>query len=147
MTGIADKRKARLKSHSQTMEEHFENWSRAGAMTSQGNYFWDEQDACTFLERDVKSGKVNEMSKEQLWESRPAYKKFKKRVFRKHVYQEQSKQRGGTYWQVKRNRKGQKKHDKEVRMLRSEFRGNVDDDVNKLVEKWSSMKNMIDHQK
>ena len=70
MTGIADKRKARLKSHSQTMEEHFQNWSRAGAMTSQGNYFWDEQDACTFLERDVKSGKVNEMSKEQLWESR-----------------------------------------------------------------------------
>lgn len=141
MTDIADKAKARLKSNSQTMDKHFDIWRRAGPRTSQDNYFWDEQDASTFLEKDVKSGKVDEMSKKELWASRPEYKKFDKQVFRKHVYQEESRQRGGVYWQVKRNRKGQKKHDKEVKELRREFKGNADDDVNKLVEQWNNLKN------
>jgi len=141
MKGITDKAKARLNTQSEIMEKNFVNWNRAGPKTSQGNYFWDEQDAATFLEKDVKSGKVDEMSKTELWASRPAYKKFNKRVFRKHVYQEESKQRGGTYWQVKRNRKGQKMHDKEVTMLRRDFKGNMDEDVNELVDQWKSLKN------
>lgn len=49
MKDIADKAKERLQSHSQTMNKHFETWSRAGPKTSQDNYFWDEQDASNFL--------------------------------------------------------------------------------------------------
>lgn len=139
MQDIADKAKERLQIHSQQMNKHFETWTRAGTKTGQGNYFWDERDAKDFLEKDVKRGKADDMSIKDLRASRPEYMEFSKEVFRKHVYQEKSRQKGGTYWVVKRNRAGQKKHDKDVRALRREFKGYVDDDVNELVEQWNKM--------
>eukprot|EP00985_Skeletonema_marinoi_P031334 scaffold37638_cov102-Skeletonema_marinoi.AAC.2 len=42
-------------------------------------------------------------------------------------------------WQAKRNRKGRKKHDRDVSRLRREFHCNVDKDVNDLAEHWISM--------
>ena len=132
MKDLTDKTKTRLANYSQTLNDHFDSWSRAGPRTSRGEYHWDTHAASTLLQKHVKKGRVKEMNKKALWSSRPEYKEFGESVFRKHVYQEGARQRGGTYWQVKRNRKGQKKHDSDVRRLRKEFRGNIDDEVNDL---------------
>ena len=143
MKDLTDKLKPRLKSYSEKLDAHFTSWGRAGPKTNRGEFFWDEHAACSFLEKDIKEGSRNEMTVEELWSSRPEYQEFSKDIFRKHVYQESSKQRCGTYWQVKRNRKGQKKHNKDVRRLRSEFRGNIDEEVNnlanELAQRWHPM--------
>lgn len=140
MEKVADKAKARLHSHSEAMKKNFQTWSRKGPKTSHGNYFWDERDAITHLEEDVKSGRVDEMVANDFWNSRPSYQDFKERVFRKHVNQEKARQKGGPYWQVKRNRIGQKKHDDQVKVLRREFQGNRDEGVNELAALYRNMK-------
>lgn len=140
MEKVTDKAKARLRIYSEAMDKHFEMWSRNGLKTSHGNFFWDERDARIYLEEDVKSGRVDEMTPNEFWRSRPAYQEFDEQVFRKHVNQEKARQKGGTYWVPKRNRAGRKKHDEEVKALRREFQGNTDKRVDELAALYRKMK-------
>lgn len=139
MKELTDKLKVRHEHYSDVMDRHFNVWKRAGPKTSRQEFHWNDHHASNLLQNDVKAGVVDTMSKEKLWKSRQEYGDFSRRTFTKHVYQEESKQRGGTYWQAKRNRKGRKTHDRDVSRLRREFHCNVDKDVNDLAEHWISM--------
>lgn len=113
-------------------------------LTVRGYPFWNTHRANKLLCEDVKSGKLlllngnhdqhnntnfhiaflgkaNEMKPKDLWKSRNEYKEFPLDVFRGHVHQEKRAQREGPYWQVKRNKKGLKKHNEHTKKLKEEW--------------------------
>ena len=113
-------------------------------LTVRGYPFWNTHRANKLLCEDVKSGKslllngnhdqhnntnfhiaflgkANEMKPKDLWKTRNEYKEFPLDVFRGHVHQEKRAQREGPYWQVKRNKKGLKKHNEHTKKLKEEW--------------------------
>ncbi len=139
MKQLTKKRKETVDCFSIVLKNHFKTWRRKGPMTSHGNYFWDEKDARHFLKEDVTTGRVDEMSAEDFYNSNDEYKEFNEKVFRKHVNQEKSSQLGGRYWVPKRNRHGQKKHDEDMKRLRREFINNTDENIARLAAKYREM--------
>jgi hypothetical protein len=85
------------------------------AATERGYLFWDGHPAQTLLAEDVKEGRAAGKAPTQLQQEREEYKEFPLHVFRKHLYQEERKQREKVYWQKKRNDKQRKNYEKEVR--------------------------------
>jgi hypothetical protein len=59
--------------------------------------------------KDEESGTAKTMKPKTLWESREEYQDFPLRVFRKHIYQERTKQLSAPFWQHKRNKNAMKK--------------------------------------
>ena len=55
--------------------------------------FWHNHPVKDLLAEDVKNGLANELAPKVLHETREEYKVFKLETFRKHIYQEKSKQR------------------------------------------------------
>ena len=105
--------------------------------TLHGEPFWDTHAAKDLLAEDVTNGVAAELAPMDLWQTRDEYKAFNLRTFRKHIYQEQEKQRSAVYWQYKRNKVAQKEHNDEMECKKSDWCQTKDDcDFNEMVAKW-----------
>lgn len=93
--------------------------------TSRGVPFWNNHGASELLKEDVRSGNAQKMKPRKLWESREEYQCFPLRIFRKHIYQERTKQLAAPYWQDKRNKNARKKYE----------------DGQELMKKWHDVQN------
>ena len=89
--------------------------------TSRGEPFWDTHLANQSLQEDVKSGKADEMVPRKLWETRPEYREFSKKVFGQHVKQEKRSQREKPYWVPRRNKEGMKRHQEDAEAMKGEI--------------------------
>ena len=76
--------------------------------TDRGEPFWYNHPANDLLAADVKCGVACKLKPKQLYATRPEYRQFKLETFRKHIYQEQARQRAAPYWRLKRNIAAQK---------------------------------------
>ena len=105
--------------------------------TSRNVPFWYNHAASELLEEDVRNDTSKRMKPKQLWESRDEYLDFPLSVFRKHIYQERSKQLAAPCWQHRRNQMAQKKKMEEAQKVEKEWhRIQWDGDMNNLVKEW-----------
>ena len=66
--------------------------------------------------------------------SRKELKAFPPSVFCDHIHQEKRKQREGAFWVHKRNKKGLKRHEEEVKAMKSEWEQELDEDIRSLTK-------------
>ena len=104
--------------------------------TSKGYPFWNKHAASDLLKNDVESGVDSGMKPKELWESREEYQEFPLCVFRKHIYQERTKQLAAPYWQPKRNKNALKKMEEAQKMLKEWDQDRLNRDVDELVDGW-----------
>ena len=92
----------------------------SSGLTIRGYPFWHTHTASKLLKEDVaeEMAGVKEKTKpSQFWRSRTAYQDFPLHVFRKHIYQERTKQLAAPYWQHKRNQNARKRYEETAEML------------------------------
>ena len=74
----------------------------------------------------------------QLWRSKREYQEFPLLVFRKHIYQERTKQLAAPCWQHTRNQIARKKTVEEAQKMKAEWHESQwTEDMDKLVNQWS----------
>jgi len=110
--------------------------------TSRGIPFWHTHAASKLLEQHVAEemeGIRDKMKPHQLWRSRAEYQEFPQKVFRKHIYQERTKQLAAPYWQHKRNKSAREKYEQKEKMLKEWNKVQIDREVQGLVEDWDKI--------
>lgn len=85
-----------------------------GQTSNQEYPIWANHPASCFLEQDLKAGLNEGMLPVEFQQTRPEYCEFPDYVFRKHIYQEQRKQREMPMKIAKRNKIAEKKHHDEA---------------------------------
>lgn len=109
--------------------------------TSRGEPFWHTHPASELLKEDEKDGTAKGMLPRQLWLSRKEYQDFTLTTFRKHIYQERTKQLSAPCWQHKRNEAGAKKHREETMKMKADWsQDQFDKMMSDLVDQWAAMK-------
>lgn len=109
------------------------------ATTIHGMPFWDTHAAKKLLAEDVCNGVASVLSPADLRQSRREYQQFKPDTFRKHIYQEQDKQRSAVYWQIKRNKIAQKEHNDEMEREKHDWlQAKVDSDFEEMMTQWKA---------
>lgn len=96
-----------------SLEKEKEMFPR-NALTARGYPFWDTHPCRTLLETDLKQGRIDNMTPFQVWNSNDQYKAFPLKVFRNNLNRMKRSEKEAVYWQVKRNRKGQKEHERVI---------------------------------
>ena len=108
------------------------------ARTSRDLPFWHTHAASKLLKEDVRSGHSKSMKPMQLWRSKREYQEFPLLVFRKHIYQERTKQLAAPCWQHTRNQIARKKTVEEAQKMKAEWHESQwTGDMDKLVKQWS----------
>lgn len=80
--------------------------------TDRGYRRWDGHTAQKQLENDVKHGIFQGIAPQEIHRRQDRlYHEFPLEVFRKHIYQEERKQREAKAWQDQRNKQGRKDHE------------------------------------
>lgn len=114
--------------------------------TSRGVPFWHTHAASKLLKDDIADemyGVTKRVKPMQLWKARPEYQKFPLGIFRKHIYQERTKQLAAPYWQHKRNKNAQKRHEETEVLLEEWAQVQANRYTEGLVEDWEKMN--LDH--
>lgn len=104
--------------------------------TSRGVPFWHTHPASAMLKDHVTNemaGDVNLMEPKYLWKLKEEYQAFPLAVFRKHIYQERTKQLAAPYWQHTRNEAAQKKYEEVQELLKEWNQVRVNKGVEDLV--------------
>ena len=114
------------------------------ATTSRGLPFWNNHPASELLKNDEASGVAAGMTPKQLRMSRKEYQDFPLPVFRKHIYQERSKQLAAPFWQHKRNKNAMKKLEEAQEMMSEWHQVWMNQNMEGLVDNWGrwNMKDM-----
>jgi hypothetical protein len=86
--------------------------------SKQGHPLWHKHAAKHLLTKDVEDGLHHQYSPSQLRKMRYEYQEFPLSTFRKHIYQEKTKQHSEPYWVVKRNKKARRQHEKAAEEMR-----------------------------
>ena len=107
--------------------------------TSRGYPFWNSHPASEMLKNDEISGVAIAMKPQQLWKSRKEYQAFPLVVFRKHIYQERTKQLAAPYWQHKRNKNAMKKREDALKMMKEWNQNQLNHNVEGLMGDWERM--------
>ena len=102
MAKSTDKQRKDIKKEEEDFKQHCINIPH-NEMTDRGEPFWYNHPAKSLLKEDVESGLAYDIKPAALRETREEYKQFKLKTFRKHIYQEQERQRAAPYWRHKRN--------------------------------------------
>ena len=84
-------------------------------------------------------GTVKNIKPQQLWKSREEYKEFPLKIFRKHVYQERTKQLAAPYWQHKRNKSARKKYEETEELLKEWNEEQINREVGGLIGAWDGI--------
>lgn len=78
-------------------------------ITARGYPQWDESEAEAQLKRDIDAGEHKKQKPQQLRLTNEEYKKYPKKVFRDHIYQEVRNRTAKTYWKPVMEAKAKKK--------------------------------------
>ncbi len=106
MKAATAKARAAIQANEKLFQKDMKNFPPQ-EVNQKGEKFWYNHAARTLLAEDLNTSGA--MKPAQLQASRKEYQDFKPRTFRKHVYQEQEKQRAAPYWRHKRNLAAQQK--------------------------------------
>ena len=117
MKKLTSKRKALISNEEASYQRDMLKLPR-NAKTSRDVPFWNNHPASELLQKDETDGVAKEMKSKQLWESRVEYQDFPPSVFRKHIYQERTKQLSAPYWQHKRNKNAKKMFEEAEEMMK-----------------------------
>ena len=102
MVELTDVKRAEIASDLESFENDCHNFPE-NERTDRGEPFWYRSPARQLLAEDVKSGLAHNLKPAALREKNEEYKEFPLLTFRKHIYQEQEKQRAAPFWRTKRN--------------------------------------------
>ena len=108
-------------------------------LTIGGYPFWHLHPAKALLEKDVEDGTAYLIAPKDLRLSREEFQEFPSSVFRNHIHQEKRKQREGAFWAHKRNKKGLKRHEEEVKAMKIEWEQEPDEDIRSLTKMMDQM--------
>jgi len=111
----------------------------ANEITNRGVPFWNKHSASKLLEQDEASGVAKKMKPKQLWQSRIEYKDFPLSVFRKHIYQERTKQLAAPYWQYKRNQIAKKKFEDAQQEMKRWDQNQFEGSLNNVIDEWERL--------
>jgi len=107
--------------------------------TSRGLPFWNRHQASDLLHQDVIDGVASRMKPKDLWMSRIEYQDFPLSVFRKHIYQEKTRQLAAPYWQYKRNNNAKKRFEETEEMMKQWHNEQFDKSMEGLVADWEGI--------
>ena len=141
MKTLTAKRLALISDEEESFKRDMLKITRRG-VTSRGIPFWHTHAAAELLKQHVVEEMDNTRNKAkplQLWRSRPEYQEFPLRIFRKHIYQERTKQIAAPYWQYRRNKNAREKYELKEKMLREWSEAEINRAVEGLVEDWEKM--------
>lgn len=120
MQTLTAKRKAMIEEEEESYRRDVLRLPEKGK-TSRGIPFWHTHAASELLEQHVTGemdGIIKKMKPSQIWKSRTEYQAFPLKIFRKHIYQERTKQLAAPYWQHKRNKNAREKYEQTEQMLK-----------------------------
>lgn len=121
MAKTTAKQRKDIKEDEEAFKQHCINIPH-NEMTDRGEPFWYNHPAKSLLKEDVDSGLAYDIKPAALRETRDEYKQFKLKTFRKHVYQEQERQRAAPYWRHKRNIAARQMIEKEREEMRRQWK-------------------------
>ena len=110
--------------------------------TSKGIPFWSNSQASELLRQHVSDemeDKAQRTKPQELWKSRIEYQKFPLPIFRKHIYQERTKQLAAPYWQHKRNKNASKKYEETEAMLKEWNTVQINRQIGGLIDYWDKI--------
>jgi len=139
MVKLTAKLMKKRREENDVFEQHFQSKPHS-IINDRGEPFWYNHPAKSLLAEDVKSGLADKMPPKELRESREEYKAFKLETFRKHIYQEEGKQRASPFWRLKRNDAGQKKREQERVEMRVRWMDQrLEEDIDNATSRLSSL--------
>ena len=107
--------------------------------TTRGLPFWNTHPAAELLKNDEMNGVAKTMKPAQLWKSRAEYQNFPLCVFRKHIYQERTKQLAAPYWQHKRNKNAMKRMEEAQKMMSEWHQVRLQNEMEGLMGSWERL--------
>lgn len=107
--------------------------------TSRGIPFWNRHPASDLLHQDEMNGIAKGMKPRDLWMSRIEYQDFPLCVFRKHIYQERTRQLAVPYWQYKRNKNAKKKFEEAEEMMKQWHNVQFEKSMEGLIAVWEGI--------
>ena len=108
MKAMTEKARAAIEVDEKLFEEDMKNFPPSKT-TKNGEKFWYNHAARSFLSEDLQNEWAYDMKPAALRLTRKEYQEFTPLTFRKHVHQEKERQRAAPYWRHKRNIAAQKK--------------------------------------
>ncbi|KAL7554043.1 hypothetical protein ACHAWF_018398 [Thalassiosira exigua] len=141
MKALTSKRKAMINAEEASFRRDMQKLS-SNIKTSRGIPYWHTHSASTLLKKhvaDEMNGTEATIKPQKLWESRTEYQQFPLREFRKHIYQERTKQLAAPYWQHKRNKNALKKYEQTEELLREWNQEQINRQVHDLVDGWGKI--------
>ena len=142
MKELTDKRKVLISDEEACYRRDLLKLPERSGTTSRGIPFWHTHAASDLLQQHVAAemdGSERKRKPQQLWKSRAEYQEFPLKVFRKHIYQERTKQLAVPYWQHKRNKSAQKKYEEKGELLKDWNREQMNRRVDGLAGAWGRM--------
>ena len=135
MLKLTKKRKQQINSEEASFLRDVEQFPRK-TTTSRGLPFWHEHPASELLKNDETDGVAKTMKPKQLWKSRIEYQDFPLSVFRKHIYQERTKQLASPFWQHRRNTNAMKKMEEARKMMSEWHQVRLQNEMEGMVGSW-----------
>ncbi|KAL7525981.1 hypothetical protein ACHAXR_006714 [Thalassiosira sp. AJA248-18] len=141
MKNLTSKRKKQMRAEEASFKRDMLKLPKINK-TSRGYPFWHTHQASELMKNHITDemlGKVEKTKPQQLWKSRAEYQAFPLSIFRKHIYQERSKQLAAPYWQHKRNKNAQKKYEEADEILKEWNQIQINGKIDGLVGDWGKL--------
>ena len=113
--------------------------NRSSSFSSRGIPFWNRHPASDLLHQDEMNGIAKGMKPRDLWMSRIEYQDFPLCVFRKHIYQEGTRQLAVPYWQYKRNKNAKKNFEEAEEMMKQWHNVQFEKSMEGLIAVWEGI--------
>ena len=121
MVKVTDIARIEVERKQQAFEQDCRNFPH-NEKNNRGEPFWYNHPAKSLLAKDVESGLAYNIKPKVLRETKPEYKQFSLKTFRKHIHQEKEKQRAAPFWRHKRNTAAQEKIAKEREEMKQQWK-------------------------
>ena len=138
MKGLTSKRRRLLDEEEDAYQKEMLSCPKKEA-TSRGYPFWNCHPAADLLKEDEIVGAAKRMKPIKIWESRPEYQDFPLYIFRKHIYQERSKQLASPFWQHRRNKMAMKQVEEAQELMKDWHQTQSSQGVDGIVQEWGRL--------
>ena len=139
---LTSKRKRLIAEEEESFKRDTSKLQEKSSVTCRGYPFWHTHRASVLLKDHVTDemlDKVGKMKPQQLWNLTVEYRDFPLSIFRKHLYQERSKQLAAPYWQHKRNKNARKMHEEREEMMKEWSNIQINRNVDGLIKDWEGL--------
>ena len=141
MRSLTSKRKEALAKEEEMYEQDLSKLPK-NDKRCRGLPFWHTHPAAKLLEDDIAkemSGEREKCKPVKLQATREEYKVFPLPIFRKHIYQERTRQLSAPYWQHRRNMNGREKRETSDEILKEWSDVQINRSVEGLVNLWNGI--------